>query len=136
MQILLIENREWLCEWIGDLLPECAIAVAGSGLAALQYLSGGATSPEAIVLNDHLPDIDSLDLLGAIRAEPRTAGVPLVFTSYRRAACAVAWRQGASVALHLPDEMADLVHVVQRLRGRMPAIPQQPACTYREALIA
>jgi CheY-like chemotaxis protein len=52
-----------------------AVAVAG-GREALHFLQTHA--PGLVVVDLHMPDLDGLDVLRAVRADERIAGVPVV----------------------------------------------------------
>jgi CheY-like chemotaxis protein len=55
-----------------------AVAVAG-GQEALDYLRN--VTPKLIILDCHMPCVGGLDVLRAVRADPRLSGVPVVMFS-------------------------------------------------------
>lgn len=58
---------------------EIALTIAENGRAALE--SAAANAPHVLVLDAHLPDIDGIDLLKALRALPGLAEVPAYMCS-------------------------------------------------------
>jgi two-component system chemotaxis response regulator CheY len=55
-----------------------AVALAG-GQEALDYLR--SVTPNLIILDCHMPCVGGLDVLGAVRADPRLSRVPVVMFS-------------------------------------------------------
>jgi two-component system chemotaxis response regulator CheY len=84
-RVLIVEDsaamRQLLALAVGR-LPEVAIDEAADGVAALKLLRGGATY-DLVFLDLHMPVMDGLKLLGALRGEPAAAGtvVAVVTTS-------------------------------------------------------
>jgi CheY-like chemotaxis protein len=86
------------------------VSVTGlDGLAAIRSLR-----PDLVLLDMHLPDIDGLELLRHLKADPSTAGIPVVVVSADALTSQVdaALRAGASQYLTKPVSVAELLSVV------------------------
>ncbi|HXZ27331.1 MAG TPA: response regulator [Terriglobales bacterium] len=59
--------------------PECRILEAATGAAALSM--AGRLLPELIVLDWMMPGISGLDVLRALRNDPRTAAIPVIMVT-------------------------------------------------------
>src|SRR5690606_41771784 len=72
-----------------------------------------------------LPDIDGLEVLGALQADPATAGTPVVMASARvgRAGQRAALAAGASAYVLKPFDPRALVAVVAQVAGGGPSPP-------------
>jgi PAS domain S-box-containing protein len=80
--VLYAEDNEVNVELVRQvfaLRPGILLRVAGSGRAALALAA--ARPPDLLLVDMNLGDMGGLDLLEALRADPRTAGVPLVAVS-------------------------------------------------------
>jgi len=54
---------------------------AESGLQALEHLECGGVTPDAILLDVMMPDLDGLELLERLHTDPRWKGVPVIMLS-------------------------------------------------------
>ena len=95
------------------------VVVARDGVEALDFLFGrsGQALPRLVVLDLKLPRLDGIGVLKAIRADPRTALLPvLILTSSMldddRAAC---YRLGANSYLVKPIDFSQFVAMVTLL---------------------
>lgn len=50
----------------------------GTGLEALEWLTGSTTLPDLVVLDVQMPEMDGWAVLGAIRADDRTRRLPVL----------------------------------------------------------
>lgn len=90
VDLLLVEDdpleAELLLRPLGELTPPERIGVARDGEEALDYLLGrgafrhrlGGQLPRLVLLELRLPRLDGVEVLRALRANPRTAAVPVV----------------------------------------------------------
>jgi PAS domain S-box-containing protein len=86
-----------------------AVSVVGTGLAAIDLCRG--TRPMAIVLDYMLPDLDGLQVLARLEADPLTAGIPVVMLTARtdERDQTAAWEAGVSEFITKPFDGARLV---------------------------
>lgn len=77
-QVLLIEDEANIAEAIRFLLTRdgCQVEVIGDGQLALQRLRGDL--PDLVILDLMLPGASGLDILAALRADPRGQGLPVL----------------------------------------------------------
>ena len=91
-KILVVDDNPDHLELIVMALSECCdpqqIATATDGVEALQYLIGSASTgatradlPRLVILDMKLVRMHGLEVLKAVRAEPRTATLPVVMHS-------------------------------------------------------
>jgi len=79
--VLLVDDNADICQALAMLLGAAgmsATCVIG-GAAALAWL--GESTPDLILLDLMMPDIDGLEILRRVRSDPRTAAVPVVVFS-------------------------------------------------------
>jgi CheY-like chemotaxis protein len=68
-----------LVERVLKRLPEIEVVVAGTGRDGIQ--AAVDDRPDLILLDNHLPDAGGEQILGWLRAAPRTAAIPVVVVS-------------------------------------------------------
>ncbi|MFM7343104.1 MAG: response regulator [Betaproteobacteria bacterium] len=95
-QILLVEDNPHLYELttssISVAAPDCAVVWARDGRRALDFLWARAdfshrdpsSLPDLVILDLNLPDLSGLQVLRQLRAQPRTALVPVVMLTSSR----------------------------------------------------
>jgi two-component system response regulator len=97
------------------------IIVANDGEAARQLLlpDGGSPGlrPSLVLLDVKLPKIDGLELLGMIRADPRTQSLPVVVltTSNEERDILSSYRLGANSFVRKPVVYGEFVHATNVL---------------------
>jgi DNA-binding response OmpR family regulator len=93
------------------------VTTAGDGEEALRLAS--VSVPDVITLDVMMPRLSGLDTLVRLRADPRTASVPVVMVTGRAQPADIARGEeiGADAYLTKPFEPAELVDVVMRLAG-------------------
>jgi len=77
-QVLIVEDNERNMKLFRDVLVAtgyCTIE-ATTGARALQLAAEHA--PDLILMDIQLPDVDGVEALGVLRADPRTAAVPVI----------------------------------------------------------
>jgi len=129
VDVLLVEDdpleAELLLRPLSELAPTERIGVARDGEEALDYLFGrgafrhrlGGPLPRLVLLELRLPGLDGVEVLRALRANPRTATVPVVvLTSAAEprevAQCAQA---GANSCIKKPIEFREFAETVRAL---------------------
>ncbi len=64
---------------VGLLQDEYKVRAAKSGEAALRMLAGGQNLPDLILLDVMMPDMDGFEVCRRLKANPATAGIPIIF---------------------------------------------------------
>jgi two-component system, response regulator len=89
--ILLVEDnpdeRELTLQAFAQAYISSRIDVCSDGQAALTYLHGPrnlSTRPDLVLLDVRLPEVDGIEVLNRIRADRRTARLPVVILSSSR----------------------------------------------------
>lgn len=97
--------------------PIIAVPDGEACLAALLPEYGPAVHPALVLLDINLPKIGGLDVLGRLRADPRTATVPVVILSTSREQRDVleGYRLGANSYVCKPVSFTTFVAVVRTL---------------------
>ena len=112
--------REHLCSW------GCTVEAAASGPAALDALRAAAdTQPYQLVFLDlDMPDMNGGMAAEAIRAEPRTAGVPLVLlaSAGERSTAAELQKRGFTATLTKPVHQSHLLSIASQVAAGRPPI--------------
>jgi CheY-like chemotaxis protein len=92
------------------------VALAEDGEQALSLIAQDL--PQVLVTDVEMPHLDGLDLTRRLRADPRTAGLPVVMiTSADDRLRDVAGEAGVTVLMGKPYAEQDLVAHVARLAG-------------------
>jgi CheY-like chemotaxis protein len=94
------------------------VASAGDGVAALAAVD--AFGPDLLTLDVMMPRLGGFETLERLRADPRTAPIPVVMVTSRTQAADRARAEELGVAAYVtkPFEPAELVEVITRLTGR------------------
>ena len=112
--ILIVDDNPENLTVLGELLqPEYSVRVANSGVRALR-LARLKPQPGLILLDVMMPEMDGYEVLGQLRAQPETAGIPVVFLTAQNdpANAQRALLQGAAAYLTkpvVPGLLLDLV---------------------------
>ena len=99
------------------------VTMAGDGETAVELAR--ATLPDVITLDVMMPRMSGFEAVERLRAEPETAGIPVVMVTGRAQAADLARGEelGADAYLTKPFEPAELIEVVTRLaRSRRSAL--------------
>jgi CheY-like chemotaxis protein len=78
-----------------------------------------AEKPDLIITDLTMPNLDGVEMISLIRAEPEIAGIPIaVYTAYGKELCQAAIQAGASQAFSKPFDLDNLNDFVSDLLGR------------------
>jgi PAS domain S-box-containing protein len=122
MKILIVDDERDTVEMLRVGLTHCGavVTVAGSGAEALEALS--SSTPDVMISDIGMPDMDGYELMRKIRAMPAESGgrVPAVaLTAYARTEDRLqALRSGYQMHVPKPVELAELVAVAASLAQR------------------
>jgi len=79
--ILIVDDMPHNLAVLGDLLvPQYRVRAANSGVRALE-IAVVAPQPDLILLDMMMPDMDGITVLAKLRANPATAGIPVIFVT-------------------------------------------------------
>jgi len=85
MKLLFVDDSEDICEVVKISLEPTGwhVQTAGGGLQALAMVA--ADKPDVILLDVRMPGVDGPETLSRLRADPKTADIPVIFmTGLRR----------------------------------------------------
>ncbi len=113
-----VEDNETNVEVMRGILlrrPQVHFGVSVTGLDGLAAIR--TQRPDLVLLDMHLPDIDGLELLRHLKADPATAAIPVVVVSADALASQIeaAMDAGAAHYLTKPVSVAELLSVVDAL---------------------
>lgn len=130
-EILVVDDDVQIRQLLQDVLEfeGFDIRAAPDGLSALKALA--ERRPDCVLLDVMMPGMSGLDVLAAVRSDPRLDGLPVVMLSAAsddRTTWA-GWSSGANCYLTKPFDVAEVIGWVHRLAGSpsSPSIPAQPA---------
>ena len=97
------------------------VAAAGSGREALDLLAEGDL-PDIVLLDVQMPDVDGWETLGRLRADPRTAELPVVLCTVKGLPedTLKGWSLGCDGYLGKPFDIGELVDELHRVLRRPP----------------
>ena len=124
MRLLLVDDDRSLLELIQVTFDEVDAEITGVDSTQAARRSIADERPDVIVLDVMLPDESGLDLCRELKADPETAGIPIVLLSGSiELAPRQATEAGADAFLAKPFSPLQLVAVVERLASGVGAIP-------------
>jgi DNA-binding response OmpR family regulator len=119
-RILVVEDEPNIVESLRFILAQAgfAVDVSGDGADALRRMLSGHY--QAVVLDIMLPGLNGFDVLKAVRADPRLAGLPVIVLTAKGQATdrRSAEEIGASAFITKPFANADVVAQVRNLAIR------------------
>jgi two-component system response regulator len=129
VELLLVEDDplevELLLRPLGELVEPGRIGVAGDGEEALDYLLArgafrhrlGAPLPRLVLLGLKLPRLDAVDVLRALRANARTATVPIVVltSAAEPRELSQCYQAGANSCIRTPIDFRELADTLRAL---------------------
>lgn len=105
-----------------------AVVTAESGREALEHIA--LQQPDIVVLDIMMPGMDGFEVLQQIRADPKTAELPVILLTAKteEASIAKGWREGANLYLVKPFEMSELLDCVEAIsEGNDGVLPTKPS---------
>jgi len=110
--VLVIEDHPGTLEFLMELLADAGYAVTGldSGLGAVGLAR--QMQPRTIVLDLGLPFRSGVALLGDLKADPATAGIPVVVVSAYTEMLPAARAKLAAAVLGKPFDLPAFLHAV------------------------
>jgi two-component system response regulator len=128
-EVLLIEDAvddaELLTRALVKWRPDTRVTVVHDGIEALRWLHDDGrdevTMPNLIVLDLHLPILDGIQVLRCLRADSRTAGIPvIVFSGTCSPEDVGASRSyGARACMRKPDSAGDMMRFFEFLTSEL-----------------
>lgn len=76
--VLIVDDNERNRRLARDVLRFAGLRTIEAGTAADGIRSAGEDAPDVILMDIRLPDLDGPEALGRLRADPRTARIPIV----------------------------------------------------------
>lgn len=123
MKILAIDDKESqlaaLAEMLRSLIPNCEVLTASSGAAGLEL--SRTFQPDTIILNVQMPGMDGFQVCQALKADPASRHIPIIFLTGQVTDLASRIRGleiGGDAFLIHPLNIGDLVSQV-RVMGRI-----------------
>jgi DNA-binding response OmpR family regulator len=123
--ILVVDDDLDCCRFMSTCLSAAGFRVAMAHRGADIVERALALAPRIIILDLEIPDLSGHAVLGALRADPRTSGIPVIMFS----GCAddgwqaLASENGSAACLCKPCSPELLVQAVRRTLARRP-VPQ------------
>jgi PAS domain S-box-containing protein len=116
-----VEDNETNVEVMRGILaqrPQVQLEVSVTGGEAQSAIR--RSLPDLVLLDMHLPDLNGLELLQRLKADPATAGIPVVVVSADATAAQIdaALQAGASLYLTKPVSVAELLAAVDEVLER------------------
>lgn len=105
-----------------------AVTTAATGREALEQIA--FNRPDAVVLDVMMPVMDGFQVLHQIRADPKTAALPVILLTAKTEEESIAkgWREGADLYLVKPFEISELIACVEALlEGNYDVLPTRPS---------
>jgi DNA-binding response OmpR family regulator len=117
--VLVADDEEDIVLLVSAVLSRAGFEVlqASDGAQALQLVR--ERRPRLVVLDVAMPELDGLDVLRRLRADPETADLPVILLSARaqEADVALGYAEGASKYIRKPFSPRELVAVAGELVG-------------------
>ena len=124
MRLLLVDDDPGLRALVRTTFEAVAVQVEEAHDATTAREAIDAQMPDAIVLDISMPGINGLELCSRLKAEPRTAGIPVVLLSGSESGSKTsAERAGADAFIRKPFSPLELLAVVERLAGGLHGVP-------------
>jgi two-component system, OmpR family, response regulator len=121
-RILYIEDESslrWLVKYILESAGGFEVLPCGSGAEGLRRI--GEFAPDLVLLDVMMPDMDGFGVLRALRAQPESAALPVVFLTARSEEKDEYLHSGACGVISKPFEPDGLVKLVRAYAGEMAA---------------
>jgi CheY-like chemotaxis protein len=121
-KVLVVDDSPFMVRLVTYVLEEAGYETvsAENGKAALEVMA--ADPPDLVFLDTMMPEMDGLETLRAIRANPQTTEVPVLMLTAKTQAedYRLAEKAGANGYLTKPFSQTDVLDGVARYLGRAP----------------
>ena len=116
-RILYVEDNEFNRKIVRDLLARTSYRLMEAGDGETGVIVAQAERPDLIIMDVQLPQLSGLDATRRLRADPRTAGIPIiVITSFALSGDEQrAMEAGAAAYLAKPYSPRELLRTIRRL---------------------
>jgi two-component system, cell cycle response regulator DivK len=116
-RILYVEDNEFNRKIVRDLLGRTSYRLIEAGDGEMGVTVAQTECPDLIIMDVQLPRLSGLDATRRLRADPRTAGIPIiVITSFALSGDEQrAMEAGASAYLAKPYSPRELLQTIRRL---------------------
>jgi len=116
--VLLVEDEPNIAEAIRFILARDGLRVShlAEGTGVIERV--GLDRPDLIILDHMLPGASGLEILGALRADPATAAIPVMILTARGRDRAMAERAGADRFMSKPFSNAEILAEVRAMLAR------------------
>jgi ribonuclease P protein subunit RPR2 len=124
MRILVVDDQPTLRMLLRTTFEIIDVQVdeAGSAAEAMERLA--QRTPDVIVLDVALPDVDGISLCRRLRSQPATAEVPIVLLTGSSVATDEEGRAaGADAFVHKPFSPLELLEIIEQVAGGLPQGP-------------
>ena len=115
-RILYVEDNEFNRKIVRDLLGRTSYRLIEAGDGEMGVTAAQTECPDLIIMDVQLPRLSGLDATRRLRADPRTAGIPIiVITSFALSGDEHrAMEAGASAYLAKPYSPRELLQTIRR----------------------
>jgi two-component system cell cycle response regulator DivK len=114
--VLIVDDDERNARLARDVLEAAGLATLVASTAEAGISLACERSPDVVLLDLRLPDLDGAEALRRLATDPRTAGIPVVATSALAAADVEAWARGLGFADYV-EKPIDVRTLPDRIRS-------------------
>jgi CheY-like chemotaxis protein len=116
--VLVVDDEEDLADAVGALFARRGWRVVKVHDGAAAVATAATLLPDLVLLDYELPELDGLEVLGRLRADIATQGIPVLLSSAARVALADIQRADGFLAKPFPEALLfEVVDRVLRARG-------------------
>lgn len=116
--VLIVDDDERNARLARDVLEASGLATLVAATAEAGIELARERSPDLVLLDLRLPDLDGAEAMRRLADDERTAGIPVIAASALRAAEAKAWAREAGFADYL-EKPIDVVTFPARVRAAL-----------------
>ncbi len=117
-KLLIVEDEPALLDLMLEYCEEFGITGIAAETAAEALAKAAAEKPQAIAVDNRLPDMTGLDLITRLKNDQTTAAIPVLFVSAdAKMHEAEARKRGAAYALNKPVRPDDLRAALEQCLG-------------------
>lgn len=111
--VMVVDDEDELVDMIGMVVEDLGheVLAATNGNEAIKALAGAADPPALIISDVMMPQMNGVDFVRAIKADPRYRQVPVILMS---AAGPPADDDGADYFIHKPFDLDALVELIEQ----------------------